>query len=137
MIIRTSVRAQLPGKNWFTKKCSAAEHSLAVQAERDSRPFIPRASGRLRSSGKVIGNVISWNTPYAATMYYENVMVDPKTNAAGFRTSKGWRSRHGVKKIRSNRKYRYSEGGGQWFTRAKEKNIQKWLIQAEREVNGK
>lgn len=38
-----------------------------------SEPYIPKASGRLISSGQATGTgTVSWNTPYAAKQYYSN-----------------------------------------------------------------
>ena len=47
------------------------------------------------------------NVPYARMLYHGKVMVDPKTGAAGFLTSNGWRSRRGVDKVASGRDIQY------------------------------
>lgn len=47
------------------------------------------------------------NAPYARMRYHGKVMVDPKTGAAGFLTSNGWRSRRGVDKVASGRDIQY------------------------------
>lgn len=49
------------------------------------------------------------DAPYARMLYYGKVMVDPKTRAAGFLTENGWRSRKGVKKVRSSRDIEYDK----------------------------
>lgn len=49
------------------------------------------------------------DVPYARMLYYGKVMVDPKTNAAGFLTKNGWRSRKGVKKVESDRDIEYDK----------------------------
>ena len=49
------------------------------------------------------------NVPYARMLYYGKVMVDPVTHAAGFLTENGWRSRRGVKKVKSNRDIQYDK----------------------------
>lgn len=46
---------------------------------------------------------------YAKYIYYGKVMVDPKTGAAGFMTKKGWRSRKGVPKVRTDRPLEYTK----------------------------
>ena len=48
------------------------------------------------------------NTPYAKYLFYGKVMVDPKTGAAGFMTSEGWRSRKDVTKVLTGRKLQYN-----------------------------
>lgn len=49
------------------------------------------------------------DVPYARMLYHGKVMVDPKTGAAGFLTENGWRSRRGVKKVRSGRDIQYDK----------------------------
>lgn len=53
------------------------------------------------------------DVPYAKFLYYGKVMVDPKTGAADFLTKKGWRSRRGVPKVRSDRDIQYTKGKNQ------------------------
>lgn len=126
MIIKTTIRATVNPKA-LTRKCTRAEHAVAVQAERDSRPYIPSETGKLRSSGKVYGNTIVWNVPYAREMYFGHLHVDPDMKIAGFKTKQGWRSFSGKKKIRSERKFHYKTGGDQWFTKAKRARLASWM----------
>lgn len=49
------------------------------------------------------------DTPYAKFLFYGKLMVDPKTDAAGFMTKNGWRSRKGVPKVRSGRDITYTK----------------------------
>ena len=48
------------------------------------------------------------DTPYAKYLFYGKVMVDPKTGAAGFMTSEGWRSRKGCVKVLTDRDLQYN-----------------------------
>lgn len=50
------------------------------------------------------------DTPYAKYLFYGKVMVDPKTNAAGFLTTEGWRSRKGIVKVRTSRNLEIFKG---------------------------
>ena len=50
------------------------------------------------------------DTPYAKMLFRGKVMVDPKTNAAGFLTPVGWRSRKGCVKVRTERNLKYHKG---------------------------
>lgn len=134
MILKTTIRTTV-NPQALTRKCIRAEHAVAVQAERDSRPYIPSNSGRLRSSGKVYGNTIVWNLPYAREMYFGHLHVDPDRKIAGFLTKQGWRSYSGKKKIRSERKFHYKTGGDQWFTKAKRANLTRWMKIAQRGIN--
>lgn len=82
----------------------------------------PMDTGALQSSGRIIENgaAVMWPGPYARAMYYGDMWVDPKTGAAGFLTKNGWRSRRGVKKVHSNRKFTYSGAptrGAKWAER--------------------
>ena len=43
-------------------------------------------------------------------LFRGKVMVDPKTNAAGFLTPVGWRSRKGCVKVRTDRNLKYFKG---------------------------
>ena len=134
MILKTKISTKI-NPEVLTRKCTRAEHAVAVQAERDSRPYIPSNTGRLRSSGKVYGNTIVWNLPYAREMYFGHLHVDPDRKIAGFLTKQGWRSYSQKKKIRSERKFHYKTGGDQWFTKAKRANLPRWIKIAQRGIN--
>jgi len=137
MMITTRVSGKID-PNYLSRNCSKAEHSIALQAERDTRQFIPKRSGKMMNTAKVSGKYIIWDTPYARNMYWGKVMVDPKTHAGGFLTKYGWKSRRGVKKIKSQRQYKYVNGTKRWFDKAKSANIGNWMRLALREVtNGK
>lgn len=126
MILRTTVRATVNPK-YLNQQCTKAEHAVAVQAERDCRPFIPGGSGRLRNSGRVYGRTIVWDRPYARMQYFGKVYVDPQRKIAGFPTPDGWRSFRGRKKERSGRDFHHTSGGPQWFKRAKDVHLKSWL----------
>lgn len=130
MIIRTKFRAEVYPEV-LTRKCTRAEHAVAVQAERDSRPYIPAASGRLRSSGRVYGNTIVWDRPYARRQYFGKVYVDPKRKIGGFPTPNGWRSFSGVQKVKSERDYHHTSGGPQWFSKTRNARVAQWIALAQ------
>lgn len=134
MIIKTSIKTAMQPKSLRTS-CTRAEHAVAVQAERDSRPYIPSASGKLRKSGKVFGSTIAWRLPYAREMYFGNVHVDPQRKIAGFPTRDGWRSFRGRKKIKSSRKFHFKTGGEQWFVKAKKAHLDEWMKIAQRRIS--
>ena len=52
---------------------------------------------------------ITYGVPYAAYQYNGEIYVDPKTGAGGFLTDEGWKSRRGVKKVRSGRPLKYQK----------------------------
>ena len=128
MVLKTTVRAVIYPETLHAG-CSKAAHAVAVQAERDCRPYIPSATGKLRSSGKVTGRVITWDMPYARMLYFGHVYVDPKYMKGGFDyPNLGiMRSRKGIKKVRTARKFNVTMGEDQWFKKAKDANLEKWV----------
>jgi len=129
-MIRTSVRTNIePGP--LITACTKAEHAVAVQVERDCRPRVPAATGRLRRSARVYGRTIVWDTPYARMLYSGNVYVDPKCKKAGFVYPKLGiiRSRQGVKKVKAEpeRKFNIRRGESDWFYDTKRAMVGRWV----------
>lgn len=120
----------------FRSRAKRAAHFVAEQAERDMRGLVPAKSGRLRDSAEVDGRKVRWITPYAGTLYYGVLMVDPKFNVGGFpfpNYGEGtFRSRRGVKKIQSARQLTYMTGEKNWIKRGKELYADRWLKMARR-----
>ncbi len=77
------------------------------EVAKHSDPYIPMQQGLLKNTRIIGADSITYNSPYARMMYYGKVMVDPVIKAAGFLTPQGWRSRKGVKKIVSDREFKY------------------------------
>jgi hypothetical protein len=107
-------------------KLAEAQRYIDSEVLRLSDPYLPFQTGMLRSKGilgTVVGSgMVTYDGPYARNMYYGKVMVDPVTGAAGFLTADGWRSRKGVRKVVSERKYQYHGAlmrGAFWFERMK------------------
>lgn len=74
--------------------------------------YMPFRSGALATKLKFIKSPTEIEVlgPYARVMYYGEVMVDPVTGAAGFKTVDGqWRSRRGVAKVPSGRSFNYDK----------------------------
>ena len=72
--------------------------------------YMPFRSGVLATKLKYIRSPTEIEVlgPYARYQYYGEVMVDPKTKAAGFQDADGqWKSRKGVPKVRSGRVIQY------------------------------
>ena len=84
---------------------------LTADINRRITRYMPFRSGALATKLKFIKShtEIEVVGPYARAMYHGKVMVDPKTGAAGFLTSNGWRSRKGVPKVMSSRDYDYDK----------------------------
>ncbi len=61
--------------------------------------------------------LLRYDQPYSRYMYYGEIYVDPITKASGFIGEDGqWKSRYGVKKIPSGRKFNYSKDPNQFAT---------------------
>ena len=77
------------------------------------KKYMPFVSGRLYKITVIQTNIrkpeIVTDSPDAKYLFYGKVMVDPKTNAAGFLTPEGWRSRKGCVKVRTNRSLQYNK----------------------------
>ena len=122
----------------FKKRAKRAAHAVAVMAEHDMQPLVPAASGRLRESAAVDGRKVTWGTPYVRTLYYGTLMVDPKYNVGGFpfpNYGAGvFRSRRGVKKVRSGRKLTYRIGEANWILEATTLFGDRWIKMARKEL---
>ena len=72
-------------------------------------PYTPKETGLLMQGARLKPWEIEYIQPYSAYMYYGEVYVDPVTGASGFLTDEGWKSRKGVKKVPSGRKFNYQK----------------------------
>ncbi|MBP3851253.1 MAG: hypothetical protein J6D36_01780 [Erysipelotrichaceae bacterium] len=92
--------------------------------------YVPLGSnGTLR--GSVMKNIGSdeprliWDTPYAHFQWYGEVMV-------GVRSHSPWAKR-GERKVYAGRPLKYSQGGKDWFNRAKAANLDAWVKAVKKE----
>lgn len=118
----------------FQDKKNIATHQMALQAERDTRPYLPRATGNLQNRTIVIGNKITYNTPYAIKLYFGYLSVDPTRKINGFKTPDGWKSFKGVRKQLTTKKMVYNSGGSNWFTKSAKVNKDRWAKIAAKEL---
>lgn len=90
---------------------------------RRMKKYMPFRSGRLYKITVIQTNIhkpeIITDSPDAQYLFRGKVMVDPKTNAAGFMTPEGWRSRKGCVKVRTSRNLQYNKNknpraGSRW-----------------------
>lgn len=105
------------------KASTKAEHIVAIQAEKDTQPFVPALTTSLTTRTKVIGNKIVYPGPYARYLYYGKLMVDPDTGSA-------WASK-GSTKVLTDKNLVFTQtvhGKAQshWFEASKAQNIEKW-----------
>lgn len=114
-----------------------AEHTVAIQAQKDTSPYVPFLTGSLDQRTRVDGSEIIYPGPYARYLYYGNVMVDAETGKGPMRiVSKDGteviRFRKGAKLKPINRdlkiqKAMHPKAQSHWFEASKTKNLPKWL----------
>lgn len=117
-------------KDAIPKGCNRAEHVLAVQAAKDTAPFVPMLTGPLRTRTKVTGNTVIYPGPYARYLYYGKLYVDPLTGSSY--------ARKGVTKVPAvpEKDLIFHRTGtcSHWFEASKAQNMEKWVRVAEKAV---
>lgn len=101
-----------------------AEHLVAVQAQKDTEPYVPALTGSMSKRTRIIGNQIVYPGPYARYLYYGKLMVDPETGSAY--------ARKGTTKVLTDKNLVFTTAmhqGAQshWFEASKAENFEKWL----------
>jgi hypothetical protein len=101
-----------------------AETAVAVQAAKDTRPYVPMLTGSLDARTQVVGNQIIYPGPYARFLYYGKLMVDPETGSP-------W-ARKGVSKVATDQNLVFTtdfhpQAQSHWFEASKAENLNKWL----------
>ena len=109
-----------------TKLASAAkraEHAVAVQAAKDTEPYVPMLTGSLKNRTQVKDNLITYPGPYARFLYYGKLMVDPETGSA-------W-ARKGASKVVTDKNLVFTQSvqpdaQSHWFDASKAENLYTW-----------
>lgn len=101
-----------------------AAHETAIQAAKDTEPYVPMLTGSLKNRTQVKENTIIYPGPYARYLYYGKLMVDPKTGSP-------WASK-GVTKVLTNKDLVFNHAShknaqAHWFEASKAQNKDKWL----------
>lgn len=136
MRIKVNVQSRFNPRE-MDRRVKAAERAVALQAEKDTRPFVPRNTGGLAGRTEVAQNLIIYRGPGVRSLYFGKQVVDPKTKVAGFPIGNSeFRSRAGVRKVLSNKEYKFKSGTSFWFRESKRVNIARWRALAKREVAG-
>lgn len=93
------------------KDAEQAVHITTQQALKDCNRYCPKDQGDLINSSLIHSEpekgILRWKTPYARHLYYGIIMVDPKTGKACFPIGDQFYSRKGVKKVKSNREFKF------------------------------
>lgn len=111
-----------------------AQKLLNLAVRTDCEPFVPLLNGQLRRSANfpegVYGGVLEYNSMYAhyqyiGEIYGPNIPIrDSAGNITRWYSPKG-KEKHPTGRMMKN--YSQSGTGPEWFARAKEKNLQKWV----------
>lgn len=101
-----------------------AEHAVAVQMEKDTRPFVPALTGSLMNRTRVEGNVVIYPGPYARFLYYGKVMIDPDTGSPF--------AQKGAVKVLTDKDLVFNksvnpQAQAHWFEASKAQNLEKWV----------
>lgn len=108
-----------------------AEHAVAVQAQKDTSPYVPALTGSLDRRTIVNENQIIYPGPYARYLYYGKLMVDPATGSSY--------AQKGATKVLTDKnlvfnKAMHSQAQDHWFEASKAENMNKWLRVARKAV---
>lgn len=108
-----------------------AVHTVAIQARKDTSPYVPARTGSLDSRTKVDKSTITYPGPYARFLWEGKVMIDPETGSPY--------ARAGVTKVLTNRDLVFSramhgDAQAHWFDASKAQNLDKWISVAEKAV---
>lgn len=105
------------------KAATRAEHLVAVQAAKDTSPYVPFLTGSLDQRTRVSGNTIIYPAPYARFLYYGKVMVDPETGST-------YAPKGGTKVVTDKNlvfgNYFHNQAQSYWFEASKAQNLEKW-----------
>ena len=109
-----------------------AEHAVAVQAAKDTSPYVPMLTGSLNARTQVEGGNIIYPGPYARYLYYGKLMVDPTTGSS-------YAPKGGTKVLTDKNlvfnQASHPQAQDHWFEASKAQNMDKWLRVAEKAVN--
>lgn len=107
----------------LSASCTKAEHVVAIQAEKDTRPFVPALTNSMTQRTKVKDNLIIYPGPYARFLYYGKVMVDPTTGSTF--------APKGGHKVVTDRNLVFTQSvhpqaQSHWFEASKAQNMDRW-----------
>lgn len=108
-----------------------AEHTVAIQVQKDTSPYVPALTGSLDQRTRVDGSEVVYPGPYARYLYNGKVMVDPETGSA-------YAPKGGTKVVTDKNlvfnKEMHSQAQAYWFEASKAENMDKWLRVADKAV---
>lgn len=124
-MLKFTVRSDLSGIGPMLRDASnKAQHAVAIQAQKDTSPYVPALTGSLDQRTRVDENQIIYPGPYARYLYYGKLMVDPATGSSY--APKGTTKVLTDKNLVFN-KAMHSQAQDHWFEASKAENMDKWL----------
>lgn len=142
-----TVKVNLNDLGLSTKLISAAnraEHAVAVEAAKDTEPYVPMLTGSFKNRTQVRDNLIIYPGPSARYLYYGKVMVNAKTGKGPghFVDKKGnevLRFPKGSKLKATDRDLVFTttyhpDAQSHWFEVSKAENLERWKQVAARAV---
>lgn len=108
-----------------------AEHTVAIQVQKDTSPYVPFLTGSLDQRTRVDGSEVIYPGPYARYLYHVKLMVDPETGST-------YAPKGGTKVVTDKNlvfnKAMHSQAQAYWFEASKAENMDKWLRVADKAV---
>lgn len=124
-MLKFAVHSDLSGIGPMLRNASdKAQHAVAIQAQKDTSPYVPALTGSLDQRTRVDENQIIYPGPYARYLYYGKLMVDPTTGSSY--------APKGATKVLTDKnlvfnKAMHSQAQDHWFEASKAENMDKWL----------
>ena len=124
-MLKFTVHSDLSGIGPMLRNASdKAQTAVAIQAQKDTSPYVPALTGSLDQRTRVDENQIIYPGPYARYLYYGKLMVDPTTGSSY--------APKGATKVLTDKnlvfnKAMHSQAQDHWFEASKAENMDKWL----------
>lgn len=124
-MLKFTVHSDLSGIGPMLRNASdKAQTAVAIQAQKDTSPYVPALTGSLDQRTRVDENQIIYPGPYARYLYYGKLMVDPDTGSS-------YAPKGGTKVLTDKNlvfnKAMHSQAQDHWFEASKAENMDKWL----------
>lgn len=124
-MLKFTVHTDLSGIGPMLRNASnKAQHAVAIQAQKDTSPYVPALNGELDRKTKVEENLIIYPGPQSRYLYNGKLMVDPATGSSY--APKGTTKVLTDKNLVFN-KAMHSQAQDHWFEASKAENMGKWL----------
>lgn len=100
-----------------------AVYAMAIQAQKDTSPYVPALMGNLDRRTKVEESRIIYPGPQSRYLYYGKLMIDPATGSSY--------ASYGATKVLTDKdlvfnKAMHSQAQSHWFEASKAENKDKW-----------